>query len=201
MLLGQWPTMPAMVIAHHIGWQYSSTTSKIGCGRFGRRLRVWIRAIESRTSRGRSRSAWFPDAKIPVAPGQARVLPVLVMVLDFSRLISAVMLPSRRMAICWLGCGSSSRVGAGYRKALVWDREAVIGGTGKPTTGAAGFAGTLATRIVLAPARDPEFKGIVERANQYLKTSFLPGRMFASPADFNTQVTEWLCRKEWVVSK
>ena len=49
-----------------------------------------------------------------------------------------------------------------------------------------------ATRIRLAPPRDPEFKGMVERANGYLETSFLPGRLFASPADFNEQLAGWL---------
>jgi transposase len=34
----------------------------------------------------------------------------------------------------------------------------------------------------------------VERANGYLETSFLPGRTFASPADFNTQLAMWLVR-------
>ncbi len=56
------------------------------------------------------------------------------------------------------------------------------------------FAGTLATQIKLAPPRDPESKGLVERANGYLETSFLPGRVFVSPADFNTQLDEWLVR-------
>jgi hypothetical protein len=32
----------------------------------------------------------------------------------------------------------------------------------------------------------------VERANGYLETSFLPGRSFASPADFNAQLGDWL---------
>ena len=32
----------------------------------------------------------------------------------------------------------------------------------------------------------------MERANGYLGTSFLPGRSFTSPADFNTQLTDWL---------
>ncbi|MBF6271843.1 transposase, partial [Nocardia farcinica] len=73
-------------------------------------------------------------------------------------------------------------------------REAAIGGTGKVTATAAAFAGTLATRIVLAPPRDPEFKGIVERANGYLETSILPGRRFTSPAEFNAQLAEWLVR-------
>ncbi|BBY13378.1 hypothetical protein MMARJ_41180 [Mycobacterium marseillense] len=32
----------------------------------------------------------------------------------------------------------------------------------------------------------------MERANGYLETSFLPGRAFSSPADFNTQLWAWL---------
>jgi hypothetical protein len=32
----------------------------------------------------------------------------------------------------------------------------------------------------------------VERANGYLETSFLPGRVFSSPTDFNTQLDDWL---------
>jgi hypothetical protein len=75
---------------------------------------------------------------------------------------------------------------------LVWDRESAIGGTGRVSAPAAGFAGTLATRIRLAPPRDAEFKGMVERTNGFLETSFLPGRTFASPHDFNEQLVDWL---------
>ncbi|QYN19189.1 hypothetical protein K1T34_42140 [Amycolatopsis sp. DSM 110486] len=77
-------------------------------------------------------------------------------------------------------------------KRLVWDREFAIGGTARVSTPAAAFAGTLATKIVLAPPRDREFKGMVERNNQFLETSFLPGRVFTGPAGFNTQLDEWL---------
>nr|WP_198413801.1 hypothetical protein [Cryobacterium sp. TMT2-15-1] len=52
--------------------------------------------------------------------------------------------------------------------------------------------GTLATRLVLLPPRHPESKGVVERRNGWFETSFMPGRSFASPADFNDQFTEWL---------
>ncbi len=52
--------------------------------------------------------------------------------------------------------------------------------------------GTLATRLVLLPPKDPESKGIVERRNRWFETSFMPGRTFASPADFNAQFTGWL---------
>ena len=47
-------------------------------------------------------------------------------------------------------------------------------------------------RGALAPPRDPEFKGMVERNNGFFETSFLPGRAFASPVDFNAQLAEWL---------
>jgi hypothetical protein len=45
--------------------------------------------------------------------------------------------------------------------------------------------------IVLAKGH-PERKGIVERTNGYLETSFMPGRVFADRDDFNTQLGEWL---------
>lgn len=54
------------------------------------------------------------------------------------------------------------------------------------------FAGTLATKVVLLPAKDPESKGVVERRNGYYETSFMPGRHFGSPADFNDQFSDWL---------
>ena len=123
------------------------------------------------------------------------MLPVLVMVAAFSRFIAAVMLPSRtRPWTWWPGCGSCwrSSFAAVPRR---WS------GTTKPgSAAAAGLTdrrgwcspGTLATRIVQLKPYDPESKGMVERANRYLETSFLPGGSFASPADFNTQLASWL---------
>ncbi|MFJ9248617.1 Mu transposase domain-containing protein [Streptomyces sp. NPDC101776] len=74
---------------------------------------------------------------------------------------------------------------------LVWDNEAGIG-CGRVTGDFAAFAGLIVTRIYLCRPRDPEAKGLVERANGYLETSFLPGRTFTGPDDFNTQLTAWL---------
>ena len=39
---------------------------------------------------------------------------------------------------------------------------------------------------------DPEAKGLVERGNGYYETSFLPGREFDSPGDFNAQMGHWI---------
>jgi hypothetical protein len=74
---------------------------------------------------------------------------------------------------------------------LIWDNESGIGRR-KLTEPAAVLAGTLATKIVLPPPKDPESKGVVERRNGFFETSFMPGRHFTSPADFNAQFTEWL---------
>jgi transposase len=45
--------------------------------------------------------------------------------------------------------------------------------------------------VVLKPA-EPEHKGIIERAHDYLERSFLPGRTFSGPGDFNHQLQGWL---------
>ena len=75
---------------------------------------------------------------------------------------------------------------------LLWDNESGIGRGGHLADGVAAFTGLVATRIVQLRPFDPESKGIVERANKYLETSFLPGRTFGSPADFNDQLAGWL---------
>src|SRR6185437_9778393 len=53
---------------------------------------------------------------------------------------------------------------------------------------------TLATKVVQLKPHDPESKGIVERRNGWFETSFMPGRTFTSPANFNTQLAGWLER-------
>jgi hypothetical protein len=106
--------------------------------------------------------------------------------------MDATMIPSRQAGDILSGMWTIIDRAGRVTRELVWDRESAIGGTGRVSAPAAGFAGTLATRIRLAPRRDPEFKGMVERSNGYLETSFLPGRTFASPHDFNEQLADWL---------
>ena len=62
------------------------------------------------------------------------------------------------------------------------------------TTAFTAFRGALGMGAVLLKPRDPESKGLVERANGYLETSFLAGRSFDSPADFDAQLQDWLPR-------
>ncbi|MBU4336931.1 MAG: DDE-type integrase/transposase/recombinase [Actinobacteria bacterium] len=139
---------------------------------------------------------WFPAAKIPTGlREQVAVFPVLVMVAAHSRFITAVMLPSRTTADLLTGMWLllSQQLGAVPRR-LLWDNEAGIGRRGHLAAGLAQFCGTLATRLVQARPFDPETKGVVERANDYLETSFLPGRTFTSGQDFSGQLQHWLTR-------
>jgi transposase len=195
-LLQEWPMMPAPVVAERIGWPYSSAPLRKRLALI-RPEYVGIDPVDRvvyEPGQVAQCDLWFPETKVQVGGGQERVLPVLVMTLGFSRFMTAVMIPSRQggdiLSGMWQLISGIGRV----PKKLVWDREAAIGGSGKLTAPAAAFAGTLATKIRLAPPRDPEYKGMVERSNGYLETSFLPGRQFTSPADFNQQLAEWLDR-------
>lgn len=195
-LLVSWPRMPGPVVAQRIGWPYSEGPLKKLLARI-RPEYVGIDPVDRVTYEPGQLAQcdlWFPAPTIPVAAGQARILPVLVIVLGFSRFLSATMIPSRQagdiLSGMWQLISGIGRV----PKTLVWDRESAIGGTGRVSVPAAAFAGTVATRIRLAPPRDPEFKGMVERNNGFFETSFLPGRVFASPADFNDQLADWLVR-------
>ena len=77
-------------------------------------------------------------------------------------------------------------------RALVWDGEGAIGrwrgGRPELTAECQAFRGTLAAKVIICRPGDPEAKGLIERAHDYLERSFLPGRTFASPADFNAQL-------------
>jgi transposase len=199
-LLGHWPSMPATVIAERIGWSRSITVLKD-------RVRVLrplylppdpAQRTEYRPGELAQCDLWFPPAPVPLGFGQVGSPPVLVMVTGYARWMSAVMIPSRQTPD--LLCGQwmlISQLGVAPRN-LVWDNESGIGQwrAGRPQLTAAmnAFRGMLGIRVVQCRPADPESKGLVERANGYLETSFLPGRSFTSPADFNTQLQAWLDR-------
>jgi transposase len=197
-LLAQYPRMPATVIAERIGWERSLSVLK----RRVRELRpVYLPADPvSRTAYRPGELAqcdlWFPPADIPLGFGQTGRPPVLVMVAGYSRVITARMLPSRQAADLVSGHWDLLSGWRAVPRALVWDNEAAIGRRreGRVVLGHefAALAGLLACKVILCQPRDPEAKGLVERANGYLETSFLPGRVFTSPADFNTQLAGWL---------
>lgn len=102
------------------------------------------------------------------------------------------MIPTRRTEDLLLGSWELIEQLGRVPRRLIWDNEPGIGRRGRLAAGVAAFTGTLATRLVQLRPNDPESKGIVERRNGYFETSFMPGRTFASPADFNAQFAHWL---------
>jgi plasmid maintenance system antidote protein VapI len=194
-LLSVYPQMPATVIAERVGWSGSMSwfRERVAAIRPEYAPADPVDRLEHRPGRVVQCDLWFPPAKIPLGFGQVGCPPVLVMVAAFSRFITAVMLPSRQamdlVAGMWLLL--SGQLGAVPHE-LWWDNEAAIGRRGRLSDPVTGFVGTLATKLVQLKPYDPESKGIVERANRYLETSFLPGRSFDSPSDFNEQLAQWL---------
>lgn len=196
-LLAQFPRMPSTVIAERVGWTRSMTVLKERV----RELRPLFLPpdpsdrVEYQAGAVAQCDLWFPPVQVPVGRGGQRVLPVLAMTCGYSRTTGAVMIPSRRAGDILAGMWQVLTGWDACPRTLVWDREAAIGGSGKPTLEAASFVGTLGVRLRLAPPRDPEFKGLVERRNGFFETSFLPGRTFTSPADFTAQINAWLAER------
>jgi transposase len=202
-VLRVYPTMPATVIAERIGWTRGLTVLKARIAEL--RPAYLPPDPASRTAYVAGEVAqndfWFPDIVLPVGFGQTRTakqLPVLTMVAAYSRTLFARLIPTRTAADLYCGWWVHlQRLGA-VPRVLVWDGEGAVGGyaggRNKLTAECQAFRGTLGAKVVILRPRDPEAKGIIERAHDYLETSFLPGRCFASPADFNTQLQDWLDR-------
>lgn len=201
-LLRSWPDMPATVIAERIGWNRSMTVLK---GRIRELRPVYLPPDPaSRTTYEPGELAqcdlWFPDTDIPLGAGQngRGKTPVITMVSGYSRVLSGLLIPSRCTEDLFAGQWELIRGLGAVPRSLVWDGEGAVGrwrGRRQELTAATqAFRGTLGIKVVLCKPNDPEAKGLVERAHRYLETSFLPGRSFADPADFNAQLASWLPR-------
>jgi transposase len=200
-LLQAYPTMPATVIAERIDWQRGITVLK---DRVAQLRPMYLPPDPaSRTSYVAGEIAqcdlWFPPIALPVGFGQVRgprQLPVLTMVTGYSRWLSAVLIPSRGVEDLFAGWWQLiDKLGA-VPRVLVWDGEGAVGrwraGRSELTRECQAFRGTLATKVIVCKPADPEAKGLIERAHDYLERSFLPGRTFTSPAEFNTRLQAWL---------
>jgi transposase len=118
------------------------------------------------------------------------------MVCGYSRWLSAVLIPTRQAEDLFAGWwGHLAALGA-VPRVLVWDGEGAVGrwrgGRSELTKDCQAFRGTLGAKVLICRPADPEAKGLLERFHDHLERSFLPGRTFASPADFNAQLGEWL---------
>ena len=200
-LLAITPDMPATVVAERIGWTRGITVLR-------ERVAELRPAYQMPEAFGRTEykagelcqwDLWFPDYDIPVGYGQSAVLPVLVGVPCYSRWILGRMIGSKESADVLGGhLGLLVELGK-VPKIGVYDGEPAISvRRGKRliyTEGYLRLKGTLGMGSIVLAKGHPERKGVVERVNGYLETSFMPGRCFADRDDFNTQLTDWLENK------
>jgi transposase len=200
-LLAVYPRMPATVIAERIGWTRSI---RVLSGRVAELRPVYLPPDPaSRTSYVAGEIAqcalWLPPIHLPVGFGQVRKpaqLPVLAMVCGYSRWLLAMLLPSRRAEDLFAGWWRLIEALGAVPRALAWDGEGTIGrwrgGRSELTGQCQTFRATLGTKVAICRPADPEAKWIIKRAHDYLERSFLPGRTFSGPAEFNTQLADWL---------
>lgn len=193
-LLTETPDMPATVIAERVGWTGSIRWFRDNVNRLRPELRPLDPADRLLWSPGDAAQCdlWFPPKKIPLEDGTPTLLPVLVMTAAHSRFTVGRILPTRKTEDLLLGSWELIRQLGRVPRRLIWDNEPGIGRGHRRAEGVTAFAGTLATTFVQLKPRDPESKGLVERRNGFFETSFMPGRKFVSPADFNAQFTDWL---------
>lgn len=199
-LLREFPSMPATVIAERIGWSHGMTVLRDRIAE----LRPLFVAPDpcQRTSYRPGELAqfdlWQPHALIPLGYGQAEKLWVIVGALGFSKFLGGWMIPSREAHDVLGGHLQVIRQFGAVPRMVVWDQEGAIGQWHGPrmvfTEAFQAFRGTLGMGARLCMRADPETKGIIERNNGYLETSFLPGRRFEDVADFNRQLTSWLVK-------
>jgi hypothetical protein len=137
---------------------------------------------------------WFPPRKIPLEVGCKTPVPVLVSTCAHSRFMLARMIPTRHTVDLLLGMWELLQQLGTVPRRLIWDNESGIGRGKRHAEGVPAFTGTLATTLQRLRPRDPESKGIVERRNGFFETSFMPGRTFTDPADFDAQCADWLAK-------
>jgi transposase len=138
---------------------------------------------------------WEPSRPIPVGHGQERRGWVIVACLGYSRAGAGALVFSKRAHDILWGVARCLWALGGLPRTLVWDREGALhAGGGRPTEAFAAFCGALRVAWHLCEANDPQAKGVVERLQEYMETSFEPGRRFANELDFADQLDAWFWR-------
>lgn len=119
-LLGEFPKMPAMVIAERIGWERGMTVLRDRIAQLRPLFvppdpaqRTWYRPGELAQL-----DLWQPDVLIPVGFGQTAKLWTVVGVAGYSRLTGAHMVPSRAAHEGWGDVGVIGEFGAVPRTAV-----------------------------------------------------------------------------------
>jgi hypothetical protein len=121
--------VPASVIAERVGWSRSGSVLRSRVAELRPLFGPPDPASRTNYQPGElvQCDLWFPPVDIPLGHGQVGRPPVLVMVSGYSRVIAAVMLPSRQGPDLIRGHWLLLQRFGMVPKALVWDNEAAVG--------------------------------------------------------------------------
>jgi len=135
---------------------------------------------------------WQPAHEVPVGYGQTRRGWVVVAALAYSRAGAGTLIFSKQANDILAGLWRCITRLGGLPETVVIDREGALhAGAGRPTEAFAGFCGQLPVSWHFCEAGDPQAKGLVERLQGYMATSFEPGRSFVNHHDFQDQLDGW----------
>lgn len=135
---------------------------------------------------------WRPGEEIPVGHAKTRKGYVVICCLGYSRAGAGALVFSKEAADLNWGMARCLRKLGALPKTLVWDREGSLhAGQGKPSSEFAAFCGQVGVGWHFCEARDPQAKGVVERLQGYIETSFEPARVYANQLDYQDQLDNW----------
>jgi transposase len=139
---------------------------------------------------------WEPSRELAVGCGQTRRGYVVVGCLPYSRAGAGTLVFSKQAPDVLYGIGAClAKLGA-LPETLVWDREGALhAGGGRPTEPFAAFCGELRVGWRFLEPRDPQSKGVVERLQGFVETSFEPGRAFVGELDYQDQLDRWFSER------
>lgn len=135
---------------------------------------------------------WQPRREIPVGYGQTRKGFVVVSALGYSRFGAGTLVFSKEAPDILFGLWRGLCEIGGLPARLVTDREGALhAGAGRPSEAFAAFAGQLPVGLRILDPGDCQAKGVVERLQGFMATSFEPGRDFVNELDFQDQLDRW----------
>ena len=107
-----------------------------------------------------------------------------------------MLIPTRRAEDLFAGWWQLIARWVRCRGRLVWDGEGAVGrwrgGRAELTEECQAFRGMLGTKVIVCKPADPEAKGLIERSMTTWSARSCPAAPSPSPADFNTQFSDWL---------
>jgi hypothetical protein len=207
-LLATWPMMPTTLIAERIGWNESlqilfDLVTELRLAH----SHQWQDMTQSKYQPGEVAQCglWFPPIEIPVGYGQIRSasqLPVLTMIAGYSHWLTATLIPSRNTKDILAGSWELLTILGAVPQVMTWDADSAVcrseSGRISISDECAGFFDSLGAKLIIGRSADPQTRSLIEQEQAHMERSFLPGRAFTSPEDFNTQLHTWLkMRNTW----